>query len=197
MRNIVLGDLERLKSARLEGRALDAAIANTIGGTCVALGLWRFFSHQHPTGGVERWNDESGLKSAWTSFLPKEMHCFGEDVFGNQLVLVRGHDNAFLWSHEDAEMCDLFVGPVELIETVVSSGIQWIDFYGDGSLDVAASFGLPPIDSHLHWTMPRILGGGASLDNLSVVERTSHLVGHGKLWAQVRNVDPGTSIVPR
>ena len=75
--------------------------------------------------------------------------------------------------------------------------IDWIDFYSDGSLQIARGFGVVPEDSHLHWTTPLVLGGSVNLANLGIVPRDKHHVGHAKLWAQVSGLPPGTEVVTR
>ncbi len=52
-------------------------------------------------------------------------------------------------------------------------------------------------DQHLHWTQPLILGGSTTVANTSVLDRNQHLVGHARLWRQIGNLPPGSSVVPR
>jgi hypothetical protein len=139
----------------------------------------------------------SPWKSQWKPFLPAGTFSFGEDVFGNQLALASGRDNILLWNHENSECHDLLVSPQELVRMAAESGIDWIDFYSDGSLVVARECGPVPLDAHLHWTTPLIFGCRVSRDNISLVEREPHLVGHAKLWSQVSGLPPGTTVVPR
>ena len=176
------------------GTALEAALPAYVGNAVAGGGPWRFFSHTFPSRGVRWWNESSAWKEHWKSLLPAKLFSFGEDVFGNQLVIVPGEENVFLWSHEDGVIVDLLLAPVELLSTVAESGIDWIDSYGNGSLEVARDYGKIPDDSHLHWTTPLVLGGSVSLDNVSVVERERHLVGHAKLWFQARGLEPGATV---
>ncbi len=141
-------------------------------------------------GGIAGWNSRA-WKPLWQSFLPTGLFCFGEDVFGSQLAVVEGFKNAVLWNHENGECFNLLVSPCELLRTVLGSGLDWIDFYSEGSLAVARLYGAVPLDSHLHWTTPLILGGRVSRDNLTVVEREQHLAGHAKLWSQVGGLPIG------
>lgn len=173
------------------------AFPQSIGETSLCDGIWRFFSDSWPLGGIGDWNEGSSWKSHWQPFLPSGLFCFGEDVFGNQLVLVGGFDNVLLWNHENGECHDLFVGPCDLLRTAVESGIEWIDFYSDGSLAVARQYGPVPPKMHLHWTTPLILGGEVSPANLSLAEREPHIVGHANLWTQVSGLPPGATLLPR
>lgn len=127
-------------------------------------------------------------------FLPTGLFSFGEDVFGNQLTVVRGEENVRLWNHENGAFIDLVLAPAELLSTIVESGIDWIDLYDNGSIEVARKYGRVPDNSHLHWTTPLVLGGAISLENLSLVERERHLVGHAKLWFQVAGLEAGSPI---
>jgi hypothetical protein len=179
------------------GAPPPVAFPQAIGGTSVCDSIWRFFSDSWPQGGILGWNVGSSWKSHWQPFLPSGLFSFGEDVFGNQLVLVNGCDNALLWDHENGECCDLLVGPCELLRTALESGIAWIDFYSDGSLAIARQFGAVPIDMHLDWTTPLILNGRVSRDNVSLLERELHLVGHAQIWSQLSGLPPGTTVIPR
>lgn len=172
---------------------LPVSIGNTVAGG----GVWRFFSDIFPLQGVGWWNGASGWREHWKSLLPAGLFCFGEDIFGNQLAMVPGHENVLLWNHEDGRLFDLLLAPAELLSTVAESGIDWIDFYGNGAPGVARNFGLVPEDSHLHWTTPLILNGAVNRENLRVVERNRHLIGHAELWLQIRGLEPGTIIHAR
>jgi hypothetical protein len=183
--------VRRLEEGIAGGAPLEAALPASVGNAVAGGGLWRFFSDTLPPRGVRWWNESSGWREHWKSLLPAGLFSFGEDVFGNQVVVVPGAENVFLWSHEDGGFVDLLLAPAELLSTVAESGIDWIDFYGNGSLEVARNFGRIPDDSHLHWTTPLILGGAVSSENISVVERERHLVGHAKLWFQVRGLGKG------
>jgi hypothetical protein len=173
------------------------ALPDCVGGFELCEGLWRFFSNAWPNGGIRLWNEKNPWSAYWGPLLPSGFYSFGEDVFGNQLALLRNHHQVFLWNHENGECHDLLVGPLELLETVFESGVEWIDFYQDGSTSVARSFGRVPKDSHLHWTTPLILGGQVSLENVTVVGREAHLVGHAKLWFQVSGIPPGNAVLPQ
>lgn len=189
MTPLSLQHIARLDELLANGGTPPLAIPQSIGGTILCDGIWRFFSDSWPSGGISGWNEGSSWKSNWQSFLPSELFSFGEDVFGNQLVLVGGCDNALLWNHENGECHDLFVGPCDLLKTAIESGIDWIDFYSDNSLAVARRHGELRLNMHLHWTAPLILGGDVCSSNISLVEREPHLVGHAKLWAQVAGGD--------
>jgi hypothetical protein len=171
------------------------ALRDSVGGRELCDGLWRLFSDSFPSGGTRYWNETSPWRVSWGHFLAPELYSFGEDVFGNQLVLLPQHEEAYLWNHENGECHDLLVSPLELLETVFENGLEWIDFYGDGSLSIARRYGQVPTNSHLHWTTPLILGGQVSFENVSLVERETHLVGHAKLWFQVSGLAAGTEIV--
>lgn len=175
---------------------LAEALATSVGGTQVAGGLWRFFSAHYPKGGVAEWNSSAEWKREW-GFASSLFHTFGEDLFGNQVILRPGFENVHLWNHEDGSVADLLLDAATLLESVVQGGLDWIDFYNDGSL-VIAQTRLKDVSTecHLHWTTPLILGGNVGVENTTVVERSIHLVGHAKLWMQVRGYDPGTIVVP-
>lgn len=189
-----LAELERLLA---KGASSAEALPGAIGGSFISGGIWRFFSDSWPEHGISYWNTASAWKQHWQPFLPDGVFSFGEDIFGNQLVLVGNFANVMLWNHENGEFHDLLVGPCELLKTVAASGIDWIDHYSDGSLSVARQCGAVPLEMHLHWTTPLILGGQVSMDNVSVAPREPHLVGHAKLWQQIADLPPGTTPVPR
>ena len=180
--------LAHLDELLASGITPPVAFPKAIGGTSIDDGIWRFFSDSWPQGGILGWNVDSAWKTQWQPFLPSGLLSFGEDVFGNQLVLVDGCENVLLLNHENGECCDLLVGPSELLRTAMEHGIDWIDFYSDGSINVARQYGLVPLDMHLHWTTPLVLGGQVSANNLSLVQRDAHLVGHAKLWSQLAGV---------
>ena len=125
------------------------------------------------------------------------MFSFGEGVFGNQLVVVNNRESVFLLDHENADCHDLLVCPRELLAIVLEHGIDWIDFYSDGSLNVARQHGAVSEDLHLHWLTPLNLNGRVSLNNLAPLEREPHLVGHADIWRQIRGLPPGTTVIPR
>lgn len=188
-------DVAALKRG-LTNDSLRAALPNTVGGRSVAGGFWRLFSEHYPEGGgIQRWNSVTGWRRAWMEFSP-DAFFFGEDLFGNQLTLVPGQANVFLWNHECDELADLLLDPPTLLETVLESGVDWIDAYTPEMLAVARRrlLDVPGI-CHLHWTQPLILGGRAALENASVLEAASHLKAHAELWAQLRGLPPGTEVI--
>lgn len=195
MINLSANNIRLVEEGMAAGTRLETILPASIGNTVAAEGLWRFFSDIFPPQGVQWWNSLSSWKEHWKPFMPEELFSFGEDIFGNQLVIMSQQANVFLWNHEDGGLFDLLLEPAELLSTVVESGIDWIDFYGKGSLEVARSHQGIPDDSHLHWTTPLILGGGVGLENLTVVDRERHLVGHAKLWMQVRGLEPGSTVI--
>jgi hypothetical protein len=179
------------------GVALNIALPSALEATQTAGGLWRFYSSSWPGQGINWWNSDSPWRVHWQRFLPQSLFSFAEDVFGNQLFVIPGRDEAYLLNHENAECHGLHVGPSDLLSNVLESGIDWIDFYGDGSLQVARDFGAVPDDSNLHWTTPLILGGSVWRANVSIVPRDQHHVGHAKLWAQISGLPSGTAVIPR
>jgi hypothetical protein len=197
MTPLSLQHLARFDELVAGGTALPAAFPQAVGETSVCDGIWRFFSNPWPQGGISGWNVGSSWKAHWQPYLPSGLFSFGEDVFGNQLALVNGCGNAVLWNHENGQCFDLLVGPRELLRTAQERGIDWIDFYADGSLAVARQYGAVPLEMHLHWTTPLVLGGLVARDNISLVQREPHLVGHAKLWSQVSGLPPGTAVSPR
>jgi len=188
--------IARLKEALEHGASVAEALQKAIGDIEACDGLWRFYSESWPPGGIRHWNSDSRWKQHWEAFLPQRAFAFGEDVFGNQLIVVPEEDGVFLWNHENGECTDLYSDPVSLLTTALKDGIDWIDLYGDGSPVVARRFGPVVRESHLHWVTPLILGGVVSDSNISVVERETHLVGHAKLWSQLRDLPPGTTVTP-
>lgn len=196
--NMELGTthLRVLQQQIAAGSGLKEALASSIGNTVACDAQWRFFGETLPECGVERWNEGSLWKQHWKPFLPTGFFSFGEDVFGNQLVFASGQTSVQLWNHENGEMDDLLLDAMELLSTLVENGIEWIDFYQDGSLAIAREFGSIPTNCHLHWTTPLILGGAIIIENISVVEREQHLVGHAKLWRQIQGLEPGNMVKP-
>lgn len=197
MTTLSLQHLVRLDELLAGGTVPRIALPRAIGETCVCDDIWRFFSDSWPDGGVLHWNCGSSWKSQWQPFLPPGLFSFGEDVFGNQLVLVDGYENVFLWDHESGGSHDLFLGPSDLLRTALESGIDWIEFYSNRSLMIARKFGAVPLDMHLDWTTPLILGGEIAPQNTALLERDSHLVGHAQIWSQVRDLPPGTAVMPK
>lgn len=171
-------------------------IPSVLGGGTICDGLWRLYSDDWPDGGANHWNDESGWAKAWDGYLSQGRFSFGEDVFGNQLLAIPGETNALLWNHENGDLFNLLVNPIELIETVFENGIDWIDFYEDGQLTIARQLLPIPLDMHLHWATPLIAGGTVDESNTALIARVSHLVGHAKLWSQVANLPTGSAIIP-
>ena len=194
MIELTTSHVRRLEESIRGGTPPETALPTCIGNTAADGGVWRFFSDTYPPQGIRWWNESSGWVQHWKPFLPTGIFSFGEDVFGNQLVILPGEENVFLWNHEDGALADLLWAPAELLSTVAESGVEWIDFYSNGSIGVARAYTKLPDESHLHWTTPLILGGAVHSDNRSVVERERHLVGHAKLWLQVRGLEPGSTI---
>lgn len=196
MKSVSTQDCLQLRRELSNAIPLVDALSKNIGEAQIAGGLWRFFSARYPNGGVGEWNLSPTWKREW-ELPPTLFHAFGEDLFGNQLVVRPGVESVDLWNHENGSVVDLLLDPATLLETIVQSGLDWIDFYNDGSLKIAERRLMDvPSECHLHWTTPLILGGQVSTDNTSVVERSMHLVGHAKLWRQLRGCDPGTVIIP-
>lgn len=191
-----LEHVARLKDSLEHGNPFSEAL-EAIEDTEISDGLWRFYSKSWPAGGMSRWNTESRWKEHWKIFLPHGAFAFGEDVFGNQLIAIPGEEDVFLWNHENGECMDLHANVVTLLTTVLAHGIDWVELYENGSLEVARRHGAVPRQSHLHWVTPLILGGAVSSSNIAVVERESHLVGHVKLWSQVQQLPPGTVVAPK
>jgi hypothetical protein len=144
---------------------------------------------------VTTWNAASTWKQAW-GLSEDAFFAFGEDLFGNQLVIPCESESAAIWNHESGELADLLLPPLELLETCIDSGLDWIDFYAAAVLEVGrVRRGDVPEGSHLHWTTPLILGGVPLPSNTSIVERRAHLLGHAELWRQLAGLDPGAAVV--
>lgn len=170
-------------------------VADTLGGSVTAGGLWRFFGKTSPAPGIAEWNDEPLWKMYWGPSA-RGLACIGEDLFGNQLVSIDETPDLLIWDHENGSLCTLDMAPDVAIEAVFESGVDWIEFYDNGSPQIGVELlDTIPETSHLHWTTPLILGGKVSASNTSVVERVSHMVGHGKLWQQVQGLPPGAPVV--
>ena len=187
-----LRQVDNLKAAVTANSPLARILPQHIGGQTAGDGLWRFFSPGHPVCGISRWNQE--WCQAWG--LPShEMLSFGEDVFGNQLLVMAGRLTVFLCDHENGSCYDLELGVIDLLQAVVEHGVSWIDFYGTDAVSIGLSL-LPRIswEQHIHWVQPLILGGAVSVSNTSVVDRHDHLHGHAVLWKQVSALPPGTDI---
>lgn len=194
---ITLNDIDILRRNISEDFNLVEALKK-LQAVTLAEGVWRIFSENYPPdGGIESWNNNSPWKPEWglgkTDFL-----FFGEDLFGNQLVIKLNQKSAFLWNHENGELNDLFLDVPTLLENVLTQGLAWIDFYTSEVLEIARAnaCNLSPV-CHLHWTTPLILGGRVSSSNISIVERCSHLIGHAKLWRRVGNMPHGTIVIPK
>lgn len=168
------------------------AIPSTIGGFTVCQGFWRIFSHANPKEGVAAWNMR--WCKAW-GVSGDQVFAFGEDVFGNQLVLSRSNKYVHICDHENGQAVDTELGLIDLLESVAGHGVSWLDFYGNGAFDVASRF-LQTLDweDHLHWTKPLILNGAVSRENVSVVNRNAHLSGHEAIWKEISSLPPGTQI---
>jgi hypothetical protein len=192
MRAVEERDLVHLKHLLEKGMPPDQAIGSAVGSTSLAGGAWRIF----PEGDVAAWND-SDWKHAWRG-LTDDFYAFGEDVFGNQLVLRADVPNVLLWDHETGEFHDLYLDVAPLLETVMASGVGWVEPYHDDSLAVATPSvaGLSP-EMHLHWVQPLVLNGKVEAANLAPIARGRHLLGHAGLWRQIRDAPAGTTIVVR
>jgi len=159
--------------------------------------MWRFFGRDFPFGGVDAWNSALAWKHEW-GILSGDLYAIGEDVLGNQLVLRPSSESVWLWNHEDGSLQDLLLDPPGMLRLVCREGLGWVDHYGDGSLAVAGlRAGSVPPESHLHRTVPLILGGTVEVSNTTIVERLQHLVGHAKLWREIRGIPPGEAVVAK
>lgn len=194
MEKLTAGIVDEVKRLTAAGVPLAEVVPGVLGGISVDGGLWRIFgSNDLGMLSLERWNEQSLWKHAWNGFA--SLTFWGEDIFGNQ-VLLDAAAKVFLWNHESAAIIETGFDLLTVLETSLTHGLGWLDFYGDGSYSVAKDRGVElPTDSHLHWIQPRILGGQAVTKNVTFVERVQHLIGHGQLWLQVRGMPPGGQIV--
>lgn len=189
-------DLHRLRAFTADDFASTrACLAKVLGGKGVASGFWRFFSRTHPACGTGEWN----LRwcRSW-GLAPENVYSFGEDLFGNQLLIFMGRTSAYVLDHEDGECHDTQLSVDDLVEAVLDNGVGWLDFYANGANTIGVDF-VAQVDweSHLHWVQPLSLGGRVSRDNVSIVERMAHLVGHERLWERIRDAAPGDEILPQ
>ena len=195
MEGLTAGVVEEVKKRTAAGVPLADVVPGVLGGIVIDGGFWRIFgSNDLGTLSLARWNEPTLWKYAWNGSASPIF--WGEAVFGNQMLLdARG--SVFLWNHENASIIEIGFDLVTVLETSLTHGLGWLDFYGDGSYSVAKDReGDLPIESHLHWVQPRILGGKAVPKNVTLVERVQHLIGHGELWSQLRGMSPGTQVVP-
>ena len=184
-----------LRGAVSAGEPLWDALNSHTGGLEAAEGVWRFFSPSHPAVGVTRWNEE--WRSAWHVSAGSALS-FGEDVFGNQLLITPARPTMQVCDHETGACHDLGLGVIDVLEAVVEHGLAWIDFYSSEVLSIGREFvPRPTWEQHLHWVHPLFLGGASTADNVRNVDRFDHLHGHAKLWKEVRELPPGTELRPR
>jgi len=195
MRPLTKEALSRFESAFNPEEDVLTLVADTIGGTVTANGLWRIFGRSAPPPGVVQWNEPTLWKTCWGE-VARDKTCIGEDIFGNQLVCIPETADLLIWDHESGSLFTLEAPPDVALAAVLEHGIDWIEFYKNGSPRIALHR-LPdvPDTSHLHWTMPLVLGGAVDVNNTSIVERTKHLIGHAMLWQQVRDLPPGTKVI--
>jgi hypothetical protein len=173
-----------------------AFLAYALSELTVEQGIWRFYSFTYPEGGSAGWNNGQ-WRTHWPS-ISAGTKFFGEDAFGNQLAIADGSLSCSIWSHESGELVPFDLDAADVLESVAGHGLDWIDFYSDGSLAVARGCRhLIDRGHHLHWTNPLFLGGAVDASNITLVERASHLIGHGQLWSQIGDLPPGTEVVPR
>ena len=177
------------------GRSVEA-IAEAVGGHCAGNGLWRFYSRSYPSGGIEGWNRPAAeWRQAWRG-MPGTLVFFGEDLFGNQLCLHPERDSVLLWHHESGELEDMELDLLTVLEAAETSGLSWLDVYGQEITNVAGLFRNKLKDTeHLHWTTPLVLGGAVEAANVTVLERSTHLVGHARLWDRIKDIPPGGSVI--
>src|SRR5579884_3317106 len=94
-----------------------STVAETIGGTVVAGGIWRFFGKEAPLPGIFNWNDPPLWKKWWGN-AAGQLTCIGEDVFGNQIVCVPRMNELLIWDHESAALCSTQLTPDVVMEVV-------------------------------------------------------------------------------
>lgn len=181
-----------LKAAVLDGGSLPDALVAHVGGLEMAEGLWRFFSPNHPASGVTEWNE--AWRTAWR--VPAgSAFAFGEDLFGNQLLVTQSRPTMIVCDHENGMCHDVGVDVTDVLGAVAQHGLAWIDFYSSEALSVGRAFvPRPNWEEHLHWIQPLFLGGTPNAKNVTKVERLNHLHGHAKLWEQMAELPPGTEV---
>lgn len=185
-------DIADLKTAIAEGHLLSGLLPQCVGGKGLEGGMWRLFSKTHPSCGLEEWNQE--WCSAW-GITDESVLAFGEDIFGNQLLVVQSHSTIYLCDHENGSCHDLELEVIDLLDSVVHHGIEWIDFYSKETMKVGRYY-LPRLtwEQHVHWTQPLILNGEMTMQNTSIVDRLAHMQGHAQLWAQVSGLSHGDEV---
>jgi hypothetical protein len=184
MRALTALELAELKKRTDAGTPLAEVIPAVLGGATLDHGFWRFF---YPDGvgmlSMAKWNSPNVWKHAWSGLASTTF--WGEDVFGNQIIL-DGGGSVFLWNHENAAAIETGFDLHTVLETGLKHGLAWLDFYSDGSHALVGEQKRElSTDRHWHWIQPRILGGAIAAGNLTSIERVQHLVGHAKLWLQV------------
>ena len=197
MKNLVGRDVREAKERVSAGTPFSDVVPGVLGGTLLDNGFWRFFGSSEPGSlSLGTWSSPDTWKHAWNGLA--SLTFWGEDVVGNQLLL-DGEGNVYLWNHENALTIELGFDLFTILETCLSHGFGWVDFYSDGSYSLAKARvrGELPLDSHWHWLQPRTLGGRATGENLTPVERVQHLIGHGKLWLQLRDLPEGSRVIPK
>jgi hypothetical protein len=196
MTSLTPHDIGNLKDGLATGRPLSEVVTTVVDGRLVDNGFWRFFGFNElgPLSLAE-WNGPTLWKHAWRGLA--DLTFWGEDVFGNQLLLDT-NGNVILWDHENASTTATGFDLVTVLDTSLTYGLGWLDFYSDGSYLLAKDRQVElPIGSHWHWIQPLILGGQVAAKNMTAVERVPHLIGHAQLWLQVRGMPPGSHVVPK
>jgi hypothetical protein len=195
MKQLDLDAVRRFKSACDSAADILSAAADSIGGTTVADGFWRFFGREEPPPGIQQWNSASLWKAVWGS-RAEGISSIGEDLFGNQLICSSGQSELLIWDHETGEVSSTLLTPDSTLESVVAHGVDWIDFYANGAPQIARQFaGRVAPTAHIHWTTPLALGGKVAVENTSIIDRVAHMVGHGKLWQQISDLSPGDRVI--
>jgi hypothetical protein len=141
--------------------------------------------------GFAAWNNEQLWRSEYDEDMVRELACFAEDTFGNQFCLYSGGIAFF-----DAE-----TGEVEPFAASLSAWATTILDDPERTLcaHVARAWATErsPLrtGNRLVPTLPFVMGGTSSLDNLYELNAVAAMRLRGDIARQIRNLPDGTEVV--
>lgn len=190
--NVHNNNIEMLAEQVRCHRSLEEAIASNLGGLTMCDGRWRFYQDSPSEPSSRTWTNF--WEQAW-GMVPKSTLHIGEDVFGNQISVNESSHETYICNHENNIYSEIGLKVVDLVNAVAKHGLFWIDFYNDGSLDIVEHLPKISIVQHFHWVHPLVLGGRVDLNNVCIIERIPHIIGHAKLWRSIQGDSLGTEYV--